>query len=446
MLCATAVAGCVGGGHRALPPTEGRASKLPYEPDRREYAAFKQSWPDLLEPSYLPFMVHRFEGDAARGDVLVFCRWPDDALPLRIYIETPVVEPEVQDEFRPVDPEVLVHAVERALDEWERHMDGLVRFERVDTPSDARLRIVMHGREAPVPVEGRRVLGQVEDLTRACLAHGWVADRDAIVTSFDLPTVDLYLADEHGLLAPEMVRRLALHEMGHALGMRGHSPSPADVMHARLDRGVPRASLSAQDVNSFLSLYSMPPGTRYGEVPVEPLPPRPPAEPPSGGPMLALAPWVDPRFGYEMQLPAGWLRIEEPHGVFLTHGPSWDHDASLRVLVWPAADVEAFLGRYEADLLAGSWFRRRREMVAFGRPAVEIEVEDEGGEYVQRYRVIELPDDRVMMFVSEAPLDHDEAWQPWFDAVLATLEVWNGAERLREEPTSPVTAPVRRSP
>ena len=426
-----AASGCAGkNGRASLPPREGRASDLAYEPDRREYLAFKEAWPDLIEPNYLPFMVHRFEGDAARGDVLVFCRWPDEQLPLRIFIEPPEVDPEVQDEFAPVDPEDLVAAVVVALEEWEHQLEGKVHFARVATPEEAQLRIVMHGREAPELAPGKRVLGSTESLARACLAHGWDPDHDRIVTSFEVPSLDLYLADEHGLLSPDMVRRLALHELGHALGMRGHSPSPGDLMYPRFDRALPRAGLSAQDVNSFLSLYSMPAGTQYSEVPVEAPPPKLAPAPPSGPPILALAPWVDARFGFELQLPAGWLRIEEPHGLLATNGPSWDYDASLRVLVWPAASLDDFLRRYQAELLAGTWFRARRPMVVFGRPAVEIEVEDETGSYAQRFRFAELPEGRVMVLICEAPIDYAEAWWPWFDAVIATLEVWSGRDRI----------------
>jgi len=431
-LWCAAAAGCGHGGSRSLAPGEGRASDLAYRPDRRDYAAFREAWPDLLEPNYLPFMVHRFEGDAARGDVLVFCRWPDDALPLRVYVQPPDLDPSVQDEFRPVDPQTLVDAVGRALDEWEEQLEGRVRFVRVTSPDEARLRMRLHGDRAPEPVPGRRVYGSTEELARACLAHGWDEEHDAVVTSFELPTLDLHLADEHGLLSPEMVRRLALHELGHALGMRGHSPSPGDLMYERLDRATPRAGLSQQDVNSFLSLYSMPPGTRYGEVPVQPSEPSAPAGPPSGPPQLALAPWVDARFGFEMRLPSGWLRIEEPHGVLVTHGPSWDYDASMRVVVWPAESVQAFLDRYEAALLEGTWFRARRPLAAFGRPGVEIEVEDAEGLYVQRFRFVALPEKRVMLLLCEAPVAFDSAWRPWFDAVLGTLEVWSGGGRLGE--------------
>ena len=61
-----------------------------YVPDRRDYAAFRASQPDLLEPNYLPFMVHRIPQEGAEGDLLIFCRWDDDDMPLPVYVEAPV--------------------------------------------------------------------------------------------------------------------------------------------------------------------------------------------------------------------------------------------------------------------------------------------------------------------------------------------------------------------
>ena len=41
---------------------------IPYRPDRRDYAAFRAAHPDLLEPNYLPFMVHRIPAQGPEGD------------------------------------------------------------------------------------------------------------------------------------------------------------------------------------------------------------------------------------------------------------------------------------------------------------------------------------------------------------------------------------------
>ena len=45
-----------------------------YRPTRRDYASFAAAWPDLYDPNYLPFMVHR-QPDGPEGDRLFFCRW-----------------------------------------------------------------------------------------------------------------------------------------------------------------------------------------------------------------------------------------------------------------------------------------------------------------------------------------------------------------------------------
>ena len=80
-LVALLAAGCA-----SLGESEPRA---PYVPDRRDYAAFRASQPDVLEPNYLPFMAHRIElGDGRER--LVLCRWEADDFPLPVHVEAPL--------------------------------------------------------------------------------------------------------------------------------------------------------------------------------------------------------------------------------------------------------------------------------------------------------------------------------------------------------------------
>jgi predicted Zn-dependent protease len=52
-----------------------------------------------------------------------------------------------------------------------------------------------------------------------------------------------------------------LHEMGHALGLTGHSPDPEDIMYPHIsDRAT--SGLSARDRSTLIALYSRPIGTR----------------------------------------------------------------------------------------------------------------------------------------------------------------------------------------
>lgn len=422
-------AGCLG----AL-PWPGRASATeasarPYAPDRRDYATFRAGHAGLVEPNYLPFMVHRFAGQDAAGDALIFCRWAEDQMPIAVYVEPPELGPDVQDEFDPRDPGTFAEAAAEALVMWERELEGLVRFRRVDAPEQAVLHLRVLGEVAPIPVPGKQILGSAETLLDACRSRGWGRDVDRMRIEFALPELRLYVADESGLLPPDVVRRMAIHELGHALGMRGHSPSPGDVMFPVLGNRRGPEQLSMQDVNSFLSLYGMPAGAHFGDVPPGAPAPRPPPAPPSGAPVLSMAPHVDSHRGYELRVPAGWLRIEEHHGLFAANGPSWDYDASLRIFVWPAPTIEHFLKCCSRGLLADTWFRHRAWTVVKGRRALKLLVEDPTGQWAQEYQFVELDGERVMMIAAESPVAYEVAWRPWFRASINSIEIWEAQGR-----------------
>jgi hypothetical protein len=198
-------------------------------------------------------------------------------------------------------------AVERALRTFERDLEGLVRFERAaesarrssrsgsprrpsraTTPTSrcsARRRSA-----APVGVEGG---DPASSPRRALLRPRAPSARRRLIRA----------------AAAGRSRRIALHELGHALGMRTHSPIPADLMYPVVRDRLPRGELGTEDVNSFLALYSLPNGSVYRVLPEAPGT-LPDAPLPEGPPEVELAPHVDPRLGYEIQLPRGWTRLE----------------------------------------------------------------------------------------------------------------------------------------
>lgn len=398
-----------------------------YWPDRRDYAAFQSAYPDLLEPNYLPFMVHRLPGNSVTGDDLVFCRWPAERMPLRVYIRPPIIPESLQDEFRPVLPGRFVEAVAGVLEVWEAELEGLVRFQRVAEADDADLEVRIRGETAPIREE-REVLGTTTALLEACQAEGWDLDSQRLVVRFAVPELELFVADRHGLLMPKQVARVALHELGHALGMFGHSPIASDLMYRVVHDRPGAESLSRQDVNSFVSLYSLPNGSHYAQVPPGGLPERPPPMPPSGEPSLAGAPHVDVRFGFQLRVPHGWLRVETAHGLFTANGPLWDYDASIELAVWRATTLEDFLDRFSDQLLRGAWLRRRVPLVVNGRRALRIEFEDESGARAEELTLVELADARVLMIHSQCPESAGAAWLPWFRASLASLEIWTDTQ------------------
>jgi len=395
--------------------------QVPYQPDRRDEAAFREMHPEVLEPNYLAFMAHRTAGRDGAADVLFLCRWPEQAMPLAVYVAPPSIPDSLQDEFDPQEPQAFVGAVLRALATWERELEGLVSFRLVSDRRDAKLELRLLGEEAPAPHPDLQVLGKTP-IARACRARG-DPRQGPLDVSFQVPEVDLYLADYFGLLAPDQVEWIALHEIGHALGMRFHSPIPADVMYEVVRDRVTVRELSLEDVNSFVSLYRLPNGTVYARIPPDGAAPRPPAELPQGPPQLAIAPYVDARLGFELRPPAGWMRVPTARGVVMVDGVTWDYTASFQIVVHRYPTLEAYMERYGAHYLTRGQVLEQGFLTLQGRRAFEIRIEDPDGGFIEQTTFIETGDGRVFAVIADSPADLAEAYRPWFAAALAALEI-----------------------
>ncbi len=397
-----------------------KPSPVPYRPTRQDYAAFAEAWPELLEPNYLPFMVHRVPGDDAAGDLLFFCRWPDDAMPIPVWVTPARIPGSLQDEFSPRDPELYARAARRALATWERELEGLVRFQQVETAGEARLTLRLVGERAPEPDPERKVLGTTK-LADACRVGGLDPDAERLDVGFEVAELELYLADEFGLLAPDQVEWIALHEIGHALGMRGHSPIPADLMYeVARDRVTVHEGLSPEDVNSFVSLYQIPNGTIFARALEDPDPPPPPAP---GPPQLALAPHVDTRLGFSLRPPAGWTRLSTAQGMAAVHGTTWDYVASFQVVVHRFDTVEDYVERY------GDYYAQRGRvtppvrLAVNGHRALQVEIDRFDAPRVEQITAVESGDGRLVVLIGDCPREAIDAYRPWFRSSLGSLRI-----------------------
>jgi predicted Zn-dependent protease len=396
-----------------------------YRPDRRDYAAFRAAWPILLEPNYLPFMVHRVPLADAADDAMVFCRWSEDRFPLAVHIQAPVIPDLLQDEFHPKPPEHYVTAVRSAIEIWERNLEGLVRFRYVEDPDDADLRVELIGEMGPAPESDVRVLGATP-LGGACRVREWDPDAERLLTEFEVSGFRVFVADETGLLEPGQVERLALHELGHALGMSQHSPVPGDLMFAvARDRSLGEV-LSNEDINSFVSLYRLPNGAVFVRTAQAGSAERTPA--PSGPagnvPALATAPHVDSRFGFELRLPRGWTRIETSHGVIAVNGVAWDYDASFQVIVRRYPTIESYLGRYAEAYLRGGVVSEERWLEVDGRRALQLVVRNRMAGVTEHLNFIETGDERLVVVIADCPNRAYPRYAPWFEATVASLVFW----------------------
>ncbi len=400
-------------------------SRDAFLPSRYDYDAFRAEHPQLaenvLEPNYLPFMAHRMELAGRKEDVLVFCRWDDDRFPLKVHVEAPRIPPELQNEFDPQEPEVFVEAAWRALENWQQSVAGIPTFRRAASWSDADLRIELMGQRGPAPQDGVQVLGTTS-LARACRVKGLSLIQGRLDVSFRVPVIRLYLADQHGLLLPDQIERNVLHEMGHALGMKGHSPIPADLMYeVARDRRV--SKLSRQDTNSFRMLYTIPNGTIYARVPRGHAAARPPAEAPAGPVQLSDNPYVDSRLGYSLHVPPGWRLIPARRGVVAIDGLSWDYEGSFQIIVHNYPTIASYVRRHGRGHVRDGVLLAQQPLLVAGQPAFHIRVSQREGTLIEDHVFIETGDGRVLVVIQEAPADLRAGFAPWFDAMLASLQI-----------------------
>jgi predicted Zn-dependent protease len=144
------------------------------------------------------------------------------------------------------DQLIFLQAVKEALQSWQQASAGRLQFQEVGYPVQALITIKLQ--EGPLS----------HPYLNVGLARFDVADPDSQNNPKNLRVSVTVNTGERNLpISLEdrlaQVKRLTLHEIGHAVGIWGHSPDPGDVMYSR-----PIAStLSARDVETLRTLYTV---------------------------------------------------------------------------------------------------------------------------------------------------------------------------------------------
>lgn len=176
-------------------------------------------------------------------------RWEDDAFPLKVYVSQ-------NNEY--------YNSIKKAFDYWTYATGNFVSFAYTDDVNEANIKVMLNG-TAKSNCDGGGCL-YVAALTSPDIKNGLLNAMDMTV----------YTKDPYGRpVDPDHLHRTVLHEIGHALGMMGHSDNPNSIMFAKANHEKSnyfqssRMTLSKQDLNTLNYLYMIVPN--ISNVPVSEL-------------------------------------------------------------------------------------------------------------------------------------------------------------------------------
>lgn len=151
-------------------------------------------------------------------------------MPLKVHIASTAIEPQ------------YLEAVKNAFKTWQFRSDDLVSFLFVPEGSHADIYVNFTDDSTKLasPIEG--AVTNFRDGSA-----GRISSTTLILTRRDGKPISL-----------SQMQSIALHEIGHALGINGHSSDSKDIMFMSVDKN--QTTLSRRDVETLKALYKLKPG------------------------------------------------------------------------------------------------------------------------------------------------------------------------------------------
>ena len=161
--------------------------------------------------------------------------WPSRSMPLNVYIHGGEGAAGFQARY--------IDILKRAFDEWSRASEGRVRFHLTDRIRDAHIECLWTS--DPSQLRNRSEGGETRVYFRE---NSGIYDAQIFILTVPIT--------RSSVVTDRSIHFIALHEIGHALGMMGHSSDPHDIMYFSMPVADKAHELSARDKKTLLRLYS----------------------------------------------------------------------------------------------------------------------------------------------------------------------------------------------
>jgi hypothetical protein len=159
----------------------------------------------------------------------------------------------------------FITAVVRGFENWEDRTNGAVRFVQVDDPTKARIQVVWkrlgRGQDETGCMLGAHTITKFTQNSKAGMTTITVSGVPVPVPKFGpkyiVPpqiievNLDLIMS-KNPAIRYRLLQNVVTHELGHALGLLGHSSNVNDMMYSVTDE---HSRLSQRDINTLIKLY-----------------------------------------------------------------------------------------------------------------------------------------------------------------------------------------------